>query len=1081
MRPFAVSDHVALKHDFSLYGHIQRSHTESNAPFGTDDLIIAHVEVPSEVINEFIATSYPPEGYFYVEFANPAAGCSIVSENDIVLVSRAFRLGDNVKQDGSSMTGTVIDLSETYILEPVFPKDSSKPPTCSETCPSTLPERFAHPNPHTLLYDVPAREVKRVQDVMPEDCIIYNNWVGVVEDVEYDAVIRLADSSIVVIYTSLGLHIPIPDCQKSVIAFPESNGFWHPDILGSTQGWPSTIPVLKAQRGDFVIVDRHSLRSGRWLSGSFSPKTPSEGIVLDCRAHDIMVDWISTSLRRGDPPDAATAPRSEISIYEDIQTFRDFPDLRLKKEVMIYDTGRMPSRPIEQRSVGIEAGSAYNQPAYHEAHNSRESYSGQELEIGMRVKFRDPSAAAIKYQGVEGTSHGQLLHVTNHASRDWNVNEYKVVHMRQVTAVMWQDGSVTTVDSTSLTNFALFETEILPTEIVLKREGMRQRPVNLKGKANGAAKDFDEMTFFERPHDLLPAGVGVVQSVDPTEKVARVRWYKEPKIELRAPDQTLAPGSRFGAMGDKVEDVSLFEIMCFPSLLRQPSQMCVLTAPGQLKVSHDELPGPSLQDPGRIASIVAMTADPSMNEGFRSQGSQASPLSTATTTRDQGKTARQFDWIGQIVSLGLDGSITARLGAAEPCRDVVIDADGVIAVLDNHQHPVADPSTVSFMDLDTWSESGSAYSMGTPWPVEETVEYEGGERLDNDSGDENWVSDEDPAFEDAEEELPDKGTDLERFNAGDQQGDSAQSRRSLFQLKKVLGSESPAQFLVLDREPPSDQFGLHNAPTAPGLKRILKEHQILATSLPEGEIYVRTYESRIDLLRCLIIGPRDTPYENAPFLIDLCLPAKYPEEPPLAHFHSWTSGLGRINPNLYEEGKICLSLLGTWSGKQESERWSNKATLLQVLVSLQGLVFVKRPFYNEAGFEGYEHDNAYKTESDSYSERAFVMSRGFVKSALLRPPGGLEDILAWLYLPHDISDPPKSLLVTIIERGSLLLQRSEEARSKQDDSYVDSAGAKDDETKVFLKPMSRGASVMLRRLIGELQTQLDRSLAEKMN
>jgi ubiquitin-conjugating enzyme E2 O len=379
------------------------------------------------------------------------------------------------------------------------------------------------------------------------------------------------------------------------------------------------------------------------------------------------------------------------------------------------------------------------------------------------------------------------------------------------------------------------------------------------------------------------------------------------------------------------------------------------------------------------------------------------------------------------------------------------------------------------MDLDSWIGDESEWSDEEAEPISETVEYEGGQRLDDDSGDDNWVSDED-VFTDAEEEIREEKGDVPMSEAQPQATimPSARPERSLRRLRSMLGSEPPPQFAVLECVPPVDQFGLHSSFTAQKfLKRIAKEHKILASSLPEGEIYVRTYENRLDLLRCLIIGPKDTPYENAPFLIDLYLPERFPDEPPQAHFHSWTSGLGRINPNLYEEGKICLSLLGTWSGKNESERWSDKATILQLLVSLQGLVFVKQPFYNEAGFEGYENDRAYSRESEQYSEKAFVMARGFVKYALLQPPVGLEDILAWLYLPHDSGEPTRNLARTVIERGKLLLEKSEQARLTEDDSLLDSAGGKGDATKAFLKPLSRGASVMLQRSITELQARLD--------
>ena len=50
-----------------------------------------------------------------------------------------------------------------------------------------------------------------------------------------------------------------------------------------------------------------------------------------------------------------------------------------------------------------------------------------------------------------------------------------------------------------------------------------------------------------------------------------------------------------------------------------------------------------------------------------------------------------------------------------------------------------------------------------------------------------------------------------------------------------------------------------------------------------------------------------------------------------------------VGRNLYEEGKVCLSILGTWAG-DKSESWSaSRSSLLQALVSIQGLVLVKEP------------------------------------------------------------------------------------------------------------------------------------------
>jgi ubiquitin-conjugating enzyme E2 Z len=61
-----------------------------------------------------------------------------------------------------------------------------------------------------------------------------------------------------------------------------------------------------------------------------------------------------------------------------------------------------------------------------------------------------------------------------------------------------------------------------------------------------------------------------------------------------------------------------------------------------------------------------------------------------------------------------------------------------------------------------------------------------------------------------------------------------------------------------------------------------------------------------------------------------------------------TTGGGRVrfNPNLYSNGKVCLSILGTWSGPS----WSPVQTLSSVLLSIQSLMNEK-PYHNEPGFE----------------------------------------------------------------------------------------------------------------------------------
>ena len=121
---------------------------------------------------------------------------------------------------------------------------------------------------------------------------------------------------------------------------------------------------------------------------------------------------------------------------------------------------------------------------------------------------------------------------------------------------------------------------------------------------------------------------------------------------------------------------------------------------------------------------------------------------------------------------------------------------------------------------------------------------------------------------------------------------------------------------------------------------------------------------RLDLMRALFLPHEDTPYAGGAFAIDFKLPPEYPDKPPLAQLLTTGGGKVRFNPNLYANGKVCLSLLGTWSGPG----WKpGTSTMLQVLVSIQALIFVPEPYYNEPGFE--QHAGKCKTVTNKWHAR----------------------------------------------------------------------------------------------------------------
>ena len=94
----------------------------------------------------------------------------------------------------------------------------------------------------------------------------------------------------------------------------------------------------------------------------------------------------------------------------------------------------------------------------------------------------------------------------------------------------------------------------------------------------------------------------------------------------------------------------------------------------------------------------------------------------------------------------------------------------------------------------------------------------------------------------------------------------------------------------------------------------------------------------------MIIGPKDTPYENGYYLFHFKYPKNYPYSPPKVTYHT-NNGVTRFNPNLYRNGKVCISILNTWKGEQ----WTSCQNIRSVLLTLVTLLN-ENPLTNEPGY-----------------------------------------------------------------------------------------------------------------------------------
>ncbi|RFN51601.1 hypothetical protein FIE12Z_4075 [Fusarium flagelliforme] len=124
-------------------------------------------------------------------------------------------------------------------------------------------------------------------------------------------------------------------------------------------------------------------------------------------------------------------------------------------------------------------------------------------------------------------------------------------------------------------------------------------------------------------------------------------------------------------------------------------------------------------------------------------------------------------------------------------------------------------------------------------------------------------------------------------------------------------------------------------------------------------------------VKALIMGPHETPYEFGFFEVGNPVPmadlglifmTDYPSKSPAVVCVTTNGGRCRFNPNVYSNGKVCLSILGTWRGER-GEEWSSAQGLESILLSIQSLLS-SNPYENEPGFEDANEESDKKAQKD---------------------------------------------------------------------------------------------------------------------
>ena len=135
------------------------------------------------------------------------------------------------------------------------------------------------------------------------------------------------------------------------------------------------------------------------------------------------------------------------------------------------------------------------------------------------------------------------------------------------------------------------------------------------------------------------------------------------------------------------------------------------------------------------------------------------------------------------------------------------------------------------------------------------------------------------------------------------------------------------------------------------VRRLISDiKELKKNPLSKDGIYYKHHESNILEGYALIIGPSDTPYEYGNFLFKFNFPDDYPYSPPIVKYYT-NDGETRFHPNLYKNGKVCLSLLNTWKGEQ----WTGCQTIKSILLVICSILN-KDSLTNEPGISHNHKD-----------------------------------------------------------------------------------------------------------------------------
>uniref|UniRef100_A0A5B6ZUE8 E2 ubiquitin-conjugating enzyme n=1 Tax=Davidia involucrata TaxID=16924 RepID=A0A5B6ZUE8_DAVIN len=920
--------------------------------------------------------------------------------NDVTVVDRGFLHGDFVAaaSDPTGQVGVVVDVNISVDL---LTTDGS------------------------VIKDVSSRDLKRVRDFTVGDYVVLGPWLGRIDDVLDNVTVLFDDGSVCKVMKADPLRLkPV---GKNIL---EDGHF----------------PYYPGQR---VKASSSSVfKNSRWLSGLWKANR-LEGTVTKVTVGSVFIYWIASA---GYGPNSSTAPAEEQS-PKNLKLLSCFAhaNWQLGDWCLLLSPALSSSIPADKGLLKLELhdstnaglGCAQTRPECDSEVVTPEESNGNDesMDIDSEAVLDGNSENIETNASRESSSCSSSLSVSKEPVHEtWPLHRKKIrkvvvkrdkkarkkeenferalliVNTKTRVDVAWQDGK---------TECRLDSTTLIPIDSPSDHEFVAEQYVVEK-----ATDDSNDTCEVRR--------VGVVKSVNAKERTASVRWLK-PLTRAEDPREF-----------DKEEVVSVYELEGHPDYDYCYGDVVVRLLPVSVTAQTASL-GNSVEESKQLTGPDEVKQELKKHPGCKKVESASSDeacmdfsdLSWVGNITGLRNGDIEVTWADGMVStvgpqavyvVGRDDddeSIAAGSEVSDDAASWETVEDDEMDALEHAQEEIG-PQNVT--DISPGSEESTVVgensgrngalsiplaALGFVTRLATGIFSRGRKHLDPsnlDSEVDNGLQSQGMTNfsvrgDSGDESCSHKSNDTDNCDVqashGKRDEDVVTEATDLLDVAEALCNLKPeapnapshyddgtSSFKGFDNaKDPLDHYFLgangQNSAGRKWLKKVQQDWSILQNNLPDG-IYVRVYEDRMDLLRAVIVGAYGTPYQNGLFFFDFHLPPEYPDVPPSAHYHS---GGWRINPNLYEEGKVCLSLLNTWTGRG-NEVWDPlSSSILQVLVSLQGLVLNSKPYFNEAGYDKQIGTAEGEKNSLSYNENTFLLNCKTMMYVMRKPPKDFEEFV----------------------------------------------------------------------------------------